>query len=119
MLGNTRKKEEKEKKKKKRRHSRAMRNFLFVARLPFHSGKSKMRSPGIEPGSITWQATIITTRPRALSDHCRTKKLARRRWNRTTGTLIPHGFEVQALNLQSSSTQNVPGVRIELTTFGL
>lgn len=23
-----------------------------------------MRSPGIEPGSITWQATIITTRPR-------------------------------------------------------
>ena len=24
----------------------------------------KMRSPGIEPGSITWQATIITTRPR-------------------------------------------------------
>ena len=26
-----------------------------------------MRSPGIEPGSITWQATIITTRPRALS----------------------------------------------------
>jgi hypothetical protein len=25
-----------------------------------------MRSPGIEPGSITWQATIITTRPRAL-----------------------------------------------------
>ena len=24
-----------------------------------------MRSPGIEPGSITWQATIITTRPRA------------------------------------------------------
>ena len=47
------------------------------------------------------------------------KKLARRRWNRTTGTLIPHGFEVQALNPQSSSTQNVPGVRIELTTFGL
>jgi hypothetical protein len=29
----------------------------------------------------------------------------RRRWNRTTGTLIPHGFEVQALNPQSSSTQ--------------
>ena len=27
--------------------------------------------------------------------------MARRRWNRTTGTLIPHGFEVQALNLQS------------------
>ena len=26
----------------------------------------KMRSPGIEPGSITWQATIITTRPRTL-----------------------------------------------------
>jgi hypothetical protein len=26
--------------------------------------KKKMRSPGIEPGSITWQATIITTRPR-------------------------------------------------------
>ena len=25
-----------------------------------------MRSPGIEPGSITWQATIITTRPRTL-----------------------------------------------------
>ena len=24
-----------------------------------------VRSPGIEPGSITWQATIITTRPRA------------------------------------------------------
>ena len=33
--------------------------------------------------------------------------------NRTTGTLIPHGFEVQALNLQRA--QNVPGVRIELT----
>jgi hypothetical protein len=30
----------------------------------------------------------------------------RRRWIRTTGTLIPHGFEIQALNLQSSSTQN-------------
>ena len=31
-----------------------------------------MRSPGIEPGSITWQATIITTRPRALfiPTHC-------------------------------------------------
>ena len=29
--------------------------------------KKKMRSPGIEPGSITWQATIITTRPRALN----------------------------------------------------
>jgi hypothetical protein len=28
---------------------------------------SKMRSPGIEPGSITWQATIITTRPRTQS----------------------------------------------------
>src|SRR5690348_4003333 len=28
----------------------------------------------------------------------------RRRWIRTTGTLIPHGFEVQALNPQSSST---------------
>ena len=28
--------------------------------------KQKMRSPGIEPGSITWQATIITTRPRTL-----------------------------------------------------
>ena len=27
-----------------------------------------MRSPGIEPGSITWQATIITTRPRTLHD---------------------------------------------------
>ena len=27
-----------------------------------------MRSPGIEPGSITWQATIITTRPRARRD---------------------------------------------------
>ena len=27
--------------------------------------RQKMRSPGIEPGSITWQATIITTRPRA------------------------------------------------------
>ena len=27
---------------------------------------SKMRSPGIDPGSITWQATIITTRPRTL-----------------------------------------------------
>ena len=26
----------------------------------------KLRSPGIEPGSITWQATIITTRPRTL-----------------------------------------------------
>jgi hypothetical protein len=26
--------------------------------------KKHMRSPGIEPGSITWQATIITTRPR-------------------------------------------------------
>ena len=26
--------------------------------------KQKLRSPGIEPGSITWQATIITTRPR-------------------------------------------------------
>ena len=25
----------------------------------------RVRSPGIEPGSITWQATIITTRPRA------------------------------------------------------
>ena len=25
-----------------------------------------MRSPGIEPGSITWQATIMTTRPRTL-----------------------------------------------------
>ena len=47
-------------------------------------------------------------------------KNTRRRWNRTTGTLIPHGFEIQALNPQSSSTQNdVPGVRIELTTFGL
>jgi hypothetical protein len=34
------------------------------------------------------------------------KKTTRRRWNRTTGTLIPHGFEVQALNPQSSSTQN-------------
>ena len=28
----------------------------------------KMRPPGIEPGSITWQATIITTRPRTRSD---------------------------------------------------
>jgi hypothetical protein len=28
-----------------------------------------MRSPGIEPGSITWQATIITTRPRALNTY--------------------------------------------------
>ena len=26
----------------------------------------KMRRPGIEPGSITWQATIITTRPTTL-----------------------------------------------------
>jgi hypothetical protein len=26
--------------------------------------KKGLRSPGIEPGSITWQATIITTRPR-------------------------------------------------------
>ena len=31
-----------------------------------HLQKAKgVRSPGIEPGSITWQATIITTRPRA------------------------------------------------------
>ena len=30
----------------------------------FGSMKKRMRSPGIEPGSITWQATIITTRPR-------------------------------------------------------
>jgi hypothetical protein len=28
--------------------------------------KKTLRSPGIEPGSITWQATIITTRPRTL-----------------------------------------------------
>jgi hypothetical protein len=28
--------------------------------------KKCLRSPGIEPGSITWQATIITTRPRTL-----------------------------------------------------
>ena len=28
--------------------------------------KKKMRLPGIETGSITWQATIITTRPRTL-----------------------------------------------------
>ena len=30
--------------------------------------KKTVRSPGIEPGSITWQATIITTRPRALTE---------------------------------------------------
>ena len=29
--------------------------------------KKNLRSPGIEPGSITWQATIITTRPRTLT----------------------------------------------------
>jgi hypothetical protein len=34
------------------------------------------------------------------------KKETRRRWIRTTGTLLPLGFEVQALNLQSSSAQN-------------
>jgi hypothetical protein len=52
--------------------------------------------------------------------HKKKKEATRRRWIRTTGTLIPLGFEVQALNLQSSSTQNfLPGVRIELTTFGL
>ena len=28
-----------------------------------------------------------------------TKKVTRERWNRTTGTLVPHGFEIQALNL--------------------
>jgi hypothetical protein len=33
--------------------------------------KNKLRSPGIEPGSITWQATIITTRPRTrFMDMC-------------------------------------------------
>jgi hypothetical protein len=34
------------------------------------------------------------------------EKKTRRRWIRTTGTLLPLGFEVQALNLQSSSAQN-------------
>ena len=43
----------------------------------------------------------------------------RRRWIRTTGTLIPLGFEIQALNPQSSSAQNLPGARIELAAFGL
>ena len=32
--------------------------------LAQHTHGTKMRPPGIEPGSITWQATIITTRPR-------------------------------------------------------
>ena len=36
-------------------------------------------------------------------------KKTRRRWNRTTGTLIPHGFEIQALNPQSSSAQKLAG----------
>ena len=96
----------------------------FVSGWPNDESKKKLRSPGIEPGSITWQATIITTRPRTLIsvvqilDTSRTHsspsqkgKQARRRWIRTTGTLIPHGFEVQALNPQSSSTQNLPDVR--------
>jgi hypothetical protein len=38
--------------------------FLFLLRGVV--AKKSMRSPGIEPGSITWQATIITTRPRTL-----------------------------------------------------
>ncbi len=33
----------------------------------FWKKNKKLRSPGIEPGSITWQATIITTRSRALN----------------------------------------------------
>jgi hypothetical protein len=37
------------------------------------------------------------------------KKGSRRRWIRTTGTLIPLGFEVQALNPQSSSTHKIAG----------
>ena len=40
------------------------------------SEKKKLRSPGIEPGSITWQATIITTRPRAQTQNGRKKKFA-------------------------------------------
>lgn len=32
--------------------------------LPHKLQQKGLRSPGIEPGSITWQATIITTRPR-------------------------------------------------------
>jgi hypothetical protein len=38
---------------------------------PGKMAPGKMRSPGIEPGSITWQATIITTRPRTLSTQLR------------------------------------------------
>jgi hypothetical protein len=38
---------------------------LFYKKV-MRTHKKRMRSPGIEPGSITWQATIITTRPRTL-----------------------------------------------------
>jgi hypothetical protein len=39
---------------------------IHLLRVYFFNMAKKMRSPGIEPGSITWQATIITTRPRTL-----------------------------------------------------
>jgi hypothetical protein len=51
------------------------------------------------PRLYTQQDTLYT-------DTHKQTKVTRRRWIRTTGTLIPHGFEVQALNPQSSSTQN-------------
>ena len=44
---------------------------------------------------------------RQQQQHKKIESSTRGRWNWTTGTLIPHGFEVQALNPQSSSTQNI------------
>jgi hypothetical protein len=44
----------------------------------YKNQKSTLRPPGIEPGSITWQATIITTRPRTR--RCPGKKGGSIRW---------------------------------------
>ena len=61
--------------------------------------------------TIFWVFQAFSTRENAKKGTAKNErptqqKNTRRRWNRTTGTLIPHGFEVQALNPQSSSTQN-------------
>ena len=79
-----------------------------------------MRSPGIEPGSITWQATIITTRPRTLDkQHTQKNDLRANRtpnlrvWNPTRchcamksylrmhGDSIEHDESLMGVQLQS------------------
>ena len=102
-----------------RRQPAKLMGFARVGSNPTVVAFAKMRSPGIEPGSITWQATIITTRPRAPDvERKKTKTWGDARIELATSCTRSKNHTTRPIT-QTHCNKKAPEVRLELTTYRL